>query len=543
MGYRTPTIINYTMKRLLLITLLFTNAVCFAQVKLTMTFTPKNDPGHVITANMASLIKGIYAFNDYTCYWFINPHTNLHHFVLQLNNKAGLGPTFLSTAIELNSTQNDFEFWDHPHPNSDSNFLAINKAYSIVSAPIEYDEPSLGGTTNHNESMKVHISTFTASEIEFTINGNAEYGTKEGDGKFLGYGAVEIHGHFYRQGSYEKSPVYPGCNCDPTIYAERYDDEEGDARTASECEAIMLNKIFNATKLALAPINNAAFSGQGKVPAGQWFTRLHNHADVSGQVPAKPEWPFVYNYKATIKRNELALHTAYHNDDRFGIEMDEMPDDSKTNALQDNHNAEQANLMQTMQSMGLKEKQAKIDSLGQLMKDKKITMQQYSDQLQKIMAPATASMNAGIKKGNDISASGPDVKQMNMESQMHIQININPDADYFVPLYEEVISSAVQVLHTVAGAAYVIRTNAVKDGDGNWSGNKCIVLLGKFKQPTVHSQGTYSNAVNSPAVYPAAPNKLLVYNIAIQMDGGKDQIEKALATLDFAAFESILTPQ
>jgi len=546
MGNGATTVTFMTMRHtLFLAAFLFAGTACYAQQsKLTMTFTPAKDPGRVITANMASLIKNTYASNDYSCYWFINPHTNLHHLVIGFSNMAGVGPTFLSTAIELNSTENDFEFWDHPSPNSDSNFLAIDKAYYVVSAPVEYDRPSLGGTSNHNNPMKVHITTFTPSEIEFTISGNAEYGTKEGeDGKFLGYGAVEIQGHFYRQGTYEKSAVYPGCNCDPTIYAQRYDIEEGDARTASECEAIMLNKVFNAAKKALAPINDGAFKGSGKVPPGEVFIRLHNHADVSGEVPAKPEWPFVYDYKTVIARGSLA-HIAYNNDDRFGIEMDEMPDDSKMNAVKENGNAAQANAMQTFQSMGLKEKQAKIDSLGQLMKDNKITLQQYSDQLQKIMAPANAAMEAGIKKGQDISAAGPDFKQMNMESMMHIQIDINPIADYYVPIDDRIKAGDVQVLHTVAGAAYVIRAPAVKNGDGEWLGNKCIVLLGKFKQPTVHGHDNYyTNAVIAPAVYPAAPNKLLIYNVAIQMTGGKDQIEKALATLDFSAFEQLLSAQ
>jgi len=510
------------------------------QGTLTITFTPAVQ-GKTISADYASLIKAKYAFNDYNGYWFINPHTNLHHIYISLNNKAGASSAFLSSGIEVNSTTNDFEVWEHPSPNNDSNFISFSKASYVLSLPPEYDRPNLGGTSNHNKPMQVHITTFTSSELEFTITGNAAYGDKSannGDGKFMGYGTILVHGHFYRDGNYEKSPVYPGCNCDATIYAQRYDTEEGDARTASACEAIYLNRLFNTTKKALAPIYNMSFNGKGKATAGAVMLRQQGFIDVSNDVSERPDWPFEYNYKTIIHRGDAAK--AFYINTNYGIEMDEMPGDDKMNAFNKGHDETVNTLKNAMQSMNLAEKQASIDSLGKLMQAKKITMQEYSDKVQAIMAPAMKTSDAATRNINQSNQGQPDMGQLNMESMMTVAITYNPPADYFVTLNKSLARADVQVLHTVAGAAYVLRAPAVKSGD-NWDGNKCLVLLGNYAAPVIGGHDSYYTwAINAKPSYPAGGNRLLAHNIAISMVGGKDQIEKALASIDWAAFTQLI---
>jgi hypothetical protein len=449
--------------------------------------------------------KPLFKFNDSHGYWFTNPHNGNNHFTLM--PPPGYGNTD-AVFIDITNSANDIDVYTLTSDDSDN--VSFKNTQFAITAPAWRSRDK-----ENNKPLHFHFTTLTASEVAFTVSGTVQVSSLKGNGEDPGTSSINGSGHFYREPKYEKSDVLPGCDCDPTIYASVYD-AENYVRTTSACENALANKLFDAVQRSMAPLfTNVAYQGKGKMNVGDIsITMIAGHVDIN--VPVK-ERPYC---SADYYHNRLTGFDAhkkiFNNDDAYGLRFIKIPGDEETSpsaATTDNN----------------KRQIAIMDSISKLMAAKKITSEQY--------AKAINDFATGMSNNK-----WPDLKKLETEKNLYVTIivNANNNDQLLLNLADK---NKTVILHTIKGAAFEVFSPTIKDGDGNWVSNREAIYLGKFSNPVKgKSIGGY-DAITTNAVYPVNGNKLTIYNIIIKMEGGKDLIDKAIANIDFAALQELISKQ
>ena len=444
-----------------------------------------------------SYSKPVFKFDDTYGYWFINPHSGARH--LQLAPPEGFGGGDVAF-ITINEGSDDLDLMDGTSNDSDQ-VLIENNIYSI-SAP-EYD-PKIA---DQNKPMHIHLSTFSASEVSFTITGIALVTTKSGNSGNQVLANINASGHFYRESKYAKSESLQGCDCDATIYGTTYSKNEY-SRTMSGCENAFSNKLFDAVQKAFAPLYALSYEGSGQPAAGQLTVNpLPGH--VNTNVPAKDR-PWCSTDYFHMRRTSLfAEQKIYSNDDVYGVRLIQMPD------------------QQTLSS-GMTGTMQALQSLQQQMKDGKITPQEYVKQL------------SALSNTKESGLSSSDIQKSERELNLYLNLIINPVNGGAA---EMAIDGKGTVMHRVPGSSFELYSPLIKDLDGNWVADKYYIYLGKFSLPVTGKNLSGRNAELTAPAYPPNAPKLALYNIIIKMEGGKALIDKALAAMDIPALEALITKQ
>lgn len=502
-----PKSVNNYLVRTFLLLLLFNNAKAQSG-SFNATFNPQNGGKPIVLQFSQLLLK----FDNAHGYWFINSHTSARH--IQYKPDAGYGDRSADVAfITINEKANDFDFYDGG--GNDSDEVTIKNKTVVVSAP-EYNSRA-----SDNKPLHVHISRFTASEISFTISGMARCAIIKDEGSNWIPGRIEGSGHFYREPKYAQSDILPGCDCDPTIYAAVYD-EENYTRTTSACENALRNKVFDAVQKSMAPLfTNIAYKGKGKLAGGDIdITTIAGCTNIN--VPVK-ERPYCFSdYYHNGLTGLDAQKKNFTDDDSYGLRFIKMPTDEELSPASSN------NALSSVQKQ-----MAFVDSMTKLMTAKKITAEQFTKTIQAYADKMNASNN---------NNGAPDFKKMEVEHNLYIKVIINASnrEETLVKLGDK---SKTVVQHNVKGAAFEIFSPMIKDSDGNWVSNRLGIYFGKFTPPVLGKSGGGFDAETTNAVYPVNGNKLTVYNVIIKMEGDKDLIEKAVANIDFNALLELISKQ
>ena len=462
---------------------------------LIVTFTPKDGKAVVL-----KLSQPLLKFDNPHGYWFVNPHNGDRH--MQYMPDAGYGDRNADIAfVTFNERVNDFDIYESP--GNDSNQLTIQNKVIGITAPED------------GKPMHIHINSFTASEINFTISGVARSRVIKESSNNWTSGTIEGNGHFFREPKYIQSDILPGCNCDPTIYATVYD-EENNIRTTSACENAIKNKIFDAVQKAMAPLfTNVAYKGSPPMSTGDIdISMIAGHIDINVPVKDRPYClgDYRHNWHTGIDAHKKVVESL----DAYGLRFIKAPESN--DKLFGGADVQQAKIKRMSSFM---------DSINKLVIAKKIN----ADQFNKALKDFGDGMNTGA----------PDLKKMEVEDNLYLEVIINPTTlDVLKQNLTDKSKTVVQ--HNVKGAEYDIFCPLKKDDDGNWKGNMESVYLGKFLPPVITRSG-YEDVVNTKALYPPNGNKLSVYNIIIKMVGGRDMIDKALANIDFKAFQELIIKQ
>ncbi len=471
-----------------------------AQVgNITATFTPNDIASKPVTFKFS---KPVFKFNNSHGYWVTSPRNGSRHLTIQ--PEQGYGNTD-AAFIAISESTNDFELYTGT--SNDSTSIDFSNAIYTVAAP-KYDVQN----KTANKPMKVHIVSFTPAEIIFTLSGQAERLKREGYDAKGEKGTINATAHFYREPKYDKSDLLPGCNCDATIYANVFDEDNGMVRTASDCENALNNKVFDAVQKSLSPLfsnvsNNSNTAGAINI------SMIAGHANID--VPAYDR-PYC---SSTNYHNSLtgvyAQKKYFTSDDKYGVRMIRIPAELNTTASED----AQANT---------KKQTAIMDSLYKQVAAKKITMEQYTKAATSIMT----SMSSG----------SPDIKKLEVENNLYIYVYLNPDNTTLTDVkLADKNNTAVQ--HKIKGAAFEIFSGQVKDTDDSWLANRYNIYFGKYTTPVAGKAGAGFDALNTKAIYPVNGNKLSVYNIVIKIEGGRDLIDKAIANINFDVLQSLISKQ
>ncbi|MBA2250211.1 MAG: hypothetical protein H0W12_08465, partial [Chitinophagaceae bacterium] len=415
--------------------------------------------------------------------------------------------------IDLNETDNDIDLYTLTSNDSD-NVTFKNPAYGITPpAWHSRDKETM-------KPMHFHFTTFTASEVAFTISGFAQVISSKGNSEDLGTASITGSGHFYREPKYIKSEVLPGCDCDPTIYAKTYDPETL-TRSKSGCEAALRNKLFDAVQKSMVPLfTNIDFHGQGSMTAGDIHVgMIPGSADISVPVNDFPYCSVDYYHLGSTGID--AQKKNFTNDDGFGLRLMKMADLTSQPVSTNN-----------LQEMFQKQA-AFVDSLQKLMQANKITMEQFTKAAQNYSDKHPMTMPA-----ND----GMDIKKMEAENNLYISFifNSSNNTDGYLKLADK---EKTIVQHNIKGSAFEIYSPMMKDNDGSWLPNRMGIYFGKFTTPVPGKVGAGWDAEATTAVYPPNGNKLTIYNIIIKMEGGKDLIDKAIANIDFSVLQGLIIKQ
>ena len=450
-----------------------------------------------------SFSKPLFRFDNANGYWFINPHDGKRHFSVQPDRNFGNTD---AAFITFNEKENDFDVYAQFGNGLDElNFS--NTAY-VITAP-DY----VSREKDNNKPLHVHITTFTNSEIAFTISGVAQYTPRQGSAITPNTGTIKGSGHFYREPKFTQSDPLPGCDCDPTIYATTFD-EENNQRTTSACENAIANKVFDAVQKSMAGLfNNVSYQGSGQIQSGEVkVTTLPQTADISG--PPKDRPYCAVNFSSYKITGFNAHKYYYENEDGFGVRLIQMPD----NATLDNGANNSKNMAKVM------------DSLMKLYTAKKITPEQFSKSID------------NLSKNPAVLATADEFKRKEMELNLTVKVIINPSSKE-IELLKLADKSRTAVQHNIKGAAFEIYSPQIKESDGSWLGNRMNVYFGKFTAPVPGKSGGGFDAELTQALYPANGNKLTIYNIIVRLDGGKPLMDKALANIDFGQLTSLITKQ
>jgi hypothetical protein len=444
-------------------------------------------------------------FNNSHGYWFINPHNGDRH--LQYAPEQGWADRGTTAAyITINETKNDFDVYSNS--GNDSNVISCQDKEYVIMAPA-YDVQA----GDKNKPMHVHINSFSASECSFTISGAARLQSINGYTWLAG--TVQGSGHVYREPLYEKSDVLPGCDCDPTIYAKVYD-EENNTRTASACENALKNKIFDAVQKAMMPLfTNMAANGKSKMEAGDInISILAGHVDIS--VPVKERAWCSSDYRGNWLTSMDAHKKYYTNEDGYGLRCIKMPDNAVLNGGSDNPDF-------------IKKRTAFMETSMKQVMAGRMTAEQYEKEMNTFTLRETGK--------------GPvDYKQEEVAHNLYITVMINPfDRESMLVKLGDKNNSSVQ--HHVKGAAFEVFTGQIKESDGSWISNRYAVYLGKFDPAVAGRSGGGYSAYVTRAAYPANGNKLSVYNIIVKLEGSKEMADKALANINFDSLEKLITRQ
>ena len=311
-----------------------------------VSFTPASGK----TINI-SFSKPLFKFDNANGYWFINPHDGKRHFSVQPDRNYGNTD---AAFITFNEKENDFDVYAQFGSGLDElNFS--NSAY-VITAP-DY----VSREKDNNKPLHVHVTAFTNAEIAFTISGVAQYTPRQGSAITPNTGTIKGSGHFYRDPKFVQSDPLPGCDCDPTIYATVFD-EENNQRSTSACENAIANKVFDAVQKSMAGLfNNVSYKGSGQMQEGEIkVTTLPQTADISG--PPKDRPYCAVNFSSYKITGVNAHKHYYENEDGFGVRFIQIPTNATLNGAAGNSSYI-----------------AKVtDSLMKLYAAKKITSEQFS---------------------------------------------------------------------------------------------------------------------------------------------------------------------
>ena len=473
----------------------------------TATITPADGRYKAITI---SVKKPLFRFDDAHGYWFIHPRTGSHHFSLYPPQGYGYGD---AAFIDLNGNGNDYDLYTLTSADSSSVTLK-NEGFGIT-APAWHsrDKETL-------KPMHIHFTTFTATEVVFTITGFAQVISSKGNGADLGIAAITGNGHFYREPQYGQSAALPGCNCDPTIYAKTFD-AEGLVRTRSDCEAALRNKIFDAVQQSMASLFTNVSHPGNKVAGDINIDMLPGCVDIN--VPAKERTYCSSNFYTNGTTATDAQKKNFTNDDGFGLRFIKLPssDDLSSSSFSASH----------MQEV-IQKQVAFVDSMQKLMAAKKITTDQFTKAIQVY----------GDKHPLTMDAPSKDLKKMEAEYNLYVHIIINADnaTDSYLKLADR---GKTIIQHNIKGTAFEVYSPLAKESDGSWLASRMGIYFGKFTAPLMNKPGDGYDTERTMAIYPADGNKLTVYNIIIKMEGGKDLMDKAIANIDFTALQNLLIKQ
>ena len=479
---------------------LLSTSVASAQVgSITATFTPDGAASKPVTFKFS---KPLFKFDNSRGYWVTSPRTGSRH--VTIDPDAGYGNTD-AAFISISESDNDTELYSGT--SNDSTSISFSNALYTLAAP-KYDVQNKAG----NKPMKLHIVSLTPGEIVFTLSGRANMLKRSGYDAKGEDGNITATAHFYREAKYDKSDLLPGCNCDATIYATVFDEDNGMVRTASDCENALNNKVFDAVQKAFAPVFTNVNSSDNTAGAIN-ISMMAGHANIDVPVLDRP-YCSLPNYHNSLT-GVYAQKKYYTSDDKYGIRFIRTVSNDAMG-------------INDSRAENTKTQAAILDSLYKLVAAKKISMEEYSK----------AAQNA-MKR---MSSGSPDIKKLEAENNLYISVILNPDnsSGTDVKLADK-NNTAVQ--HKISGAAFEIFSGQVKDNDDSWLSNRYNIYFGKYTVPVKGTAGAGFDALKTKAIYPLNGNKLSVYNIVIKMEGGKDLIDKAMANIDFGALQSLLTKQ
>ncbi len=466
---------------------------------ITATFTPDNTSAKPVTFKFS---KPVFKFNNSHGYWVTSPRNGRRHINIQPDQ--GYGNTD-AAFISISESTNDFELYTGT--SNDSTSINFSNAVYTVAAP-QYDVQN----KDANKPMTVHIVSCTPGEIIFTISGNAERLKREGYDAKGEKGTINATAHFYREAKYDKSDLLPGCNCDPTIYANVFDEESSMVRTTSDCENALNNKVFDAVQKAFSPVFSN-INNPDNVAGAIKIIMIAGHRNIDVPVLDRPYCSSDYFQNSLT--GVYAQKKYFTSDDKYGIRFIRTVSNDQLGVNEGRNE-------------NTKKQAAIMDSLYKLMGAKKITMEQYSKAIEN-----------SIK---NISSGLPDIKKLEVESNLYIYVILNPDNSTLTDLkLADKNNSSIQ--HKIKGAAFEIFSGQVKDNDGSWLANRYNIYFGKYTTPVAGKAGAGFDALNTKAIYPANGNKLTIYDIVIKMEGAKDLIDKAIANIDFNALQDLITKQ
>jgi hypothetical protein len=445
------------------------------------------------TINLTSIMGGTVVQNvpqpytkytDYNAYWFTRPDGERY---VMINGGKDLG------IVILHNRENDADMVYEPQYHGDQLDLNVNfKGGKYVCY-----------ADNDKGPVHIHYNTFTPGELEFTFTGPVTFaiGTNTSD-----YIKGNINGtiHLYRDAMYEKSAMAPNCNCDPTIYASFYSPEVG--RTPSACENAVLWRVYNALHPALYPLLNIAITDDGKAKFTEgtiMYRQDHSMVDVTEPIEA------VDACSPANKRRDVVsvdAHRRVFTQDDYQMGFIQAVN---TDQFAPKNNADfQTNLMKMVKLS---------DSLYKLVVAKKMSSEE-----------ANRQVNAATKAISDSQKGVPDIHQAEVYAHLDVVAKVNVT-------YVGIKTEGGQLQHNIAGAAFELYKPSVKDGDGNWSPFARYVGFGKFN---IVKQG---NVVKSIApVYDTGANKLNLLNVIIEIKGGKELVETATSTINFAVVPALL---
>ena len=462
---------------------------------ITATFTPNNTTSKTVTFKFT---KPVFKFNNSHGYWVTNPRYGSRHINIQPN--AGYGNTD-AAFISISESANDFDLYSGT--SNDSTSINFSNALYSVSAP-KYDVQN----PEANKPMKVHIVSFTPSEIVFTIKGQANRLMRSGYDAKGENGTINATAHFYREAKYDKSDVLPGCNCDATIYATVFD-EENNIRTTSDCENALSQKVFDAVQKAFSPVLS-------KLNDHSLTTRAINISMIAGHTNIDvPVYDRAYCSSVNYHNSLTGVHAHkkyFSSDEKYGIQL--------------NRGVSNDALGVTGSQLDNSRRQMAIfDSLSKLLEAKKITMAQYT----KMGTAALIKLNSGA----------PDIKKLEVENHLYIYIIVNPENTIFTDV-KIADKNYTSIQHKIKGASFEIFSGQVKDSDDSWLANRYNIYFGKYTTPSKGKAGAGFDAINTKAIYPTNGNKLSVYNVVIKMEGAKDLMDAVISNIDFTALQNLI---
>ena len=475
--------------------------ITHAQIgNITATFTPSNAASKSVTFKFS---KPSFKFNNPNGYWVTSPRTGSRHIAIYPNQGYGNAD---AAFISISENDNDFELYTGT--SNDSTSISFSNAIYTVSAP-KYDVQN----KEANKPMKVHIVTFTPAEIVFTISGQANRLKREGYDAKGEDGTINATAHFYREAKYDKSDILPGCNCDPTIYATVFD-EDNNIRTTSDCENALNQKVFDAVQKSMSPLfTNVKFNGNNIAVGEINITMIAGHTNIDVPVKDRP-----YCSNPNYHNSLTGIHAQakyFSSDDKYGIRFTRTPPEIMQGQNEDRNE-------------NTKRQVAKVDSLQKLFAAKKITMEGYSKAVTAVLT--------------NISSGSPDIKKLEVENSLYIYVILNPENSTGTDVkLADKNNTAVQ--HNIKGAAFEIFSGQIKENDGSWLSNRYNIYFGKYTRPMKGTAGAGFESLNTKAIYPATGNKLSLYNIVIKMEGAKDMIDKAVANINFSALQNLITKQ
>ncbi len=502
-------------KTIFIITLLFLNlSSAKAQSgSINVTFTP--DDAHYKSINI-KFTKPLFKFDNPHGYWFVNSNNGTRHFNLQPD--LGYGNADVAF-ISIGELSNDFTLLSED--GNDSTHIELSNASDVISAP-KYDAHN-----KDSKPMQVHITTFSASEIAFSLSGNAESISRHGDNPTRIKGTINGTAHFYREAKFLQTDILPGCNCDATIYPKVFD-AENNIRSASQCEVGLKNKVFIAMQKTFAPVfsNVGSNAKNRRVPGYIVITMLAGHTNID--VPAgDPDYCNTGGVQRLTGFN--AQKSYYNNEDGYGIRLIKLPTDNQLGNTASN----EAN---TSAMKNYMDKMKQVDSLTKLFQGKKITMEEYMKKGKIISDNATATLSQKTNNKNDA------FEIAKVETDLSIQVFLNPDnAEMMLMKVSDKNKTVVE--HNIKGATFEIFSPMIKDNDGTYLLNKKFLYFGKFTSPVNGKSGGGFDAKVTKAIYPVNGNKLSVYNIIIRMEGSLDMMDKAINNIDFSALQQLISKQ